>query len=130
MKPLSWQGDLSLGPLRDGRLTFQRLDRNPRWAGIPDLDDAGPRAVVAYFRTYGPATIDRVHYWLGNGLSAGRRRLDRWIAGLGDALVPVDIDGTTAYVMHEDVESLTAAKVSDAVRLLPGLDQWVMGAGT
>jgi hypothetical protein len=130
MKPLSWQGDMSLGPLRDGRLTFQRLDRNPRWAGIPDLDDAGPRAVAAYFRSYGPATIDRVHYWLGNGLSAGRRRLDRWIASLGDALVPVDVDGTTAYVMREDVESLTAATPSDAVRLLPGHDQWVMGAGT
>lgn len=130
MKPLSWQGDLSLGPLRNGQLTFQRLDRNPRWAGIPDLDDAGPRAVAAYFRSYGPATIDRVHYWLGNGLSAGRRRLDRWIASLGDALVPVDVDGTTAYVMREDVESLTAATPSDAVRLLPGHDQWVMGAGT
>ncbi|GAA2486371.1 DNA glycosylase AlkZ-like family protein [Terrabacter carboxydivorans] len=130
LKPLSWQGDLSLGPLRDGRITFQRLDRNERWAGIPDLEDAGPRAVAAYFRSYGPATLDRVHYWLGNGLSAGRRRLDRWIAGLGDGLVPVDIEGTTAYAMRQDVESLTAATPSEVVRLLPGHDQWVMGAGT
>lgn len=130
VKPLTWQGDMSLGPLRDGRLTFQRLDRNPRWAGIPELDDAGPRAVVAYLRSYGPAPLDRVHYWLGNGLSAGRGRLNRWIADLGERLVPVDVEGATAYVAREDVESLTAATPSEVVRLLPGHDQWVMGAGT
>ena len=71
IKPLTWQGDMSFGPPRDGRRTFQRLDSNPRWRGIPDLDDAGPRAITAYFRTYGPATFDHLHYWLGEGLSAG-----------------------------------------------------------
>ncbi len=130
IKPLTWQGDMSFGPPRDGRHTFQRLDTNPRWAGVPDLDDAGPRAVTAYLRTYGPATLDHVHHWLGNGLSAGRKRLDRWIAGLGDALVAVDIEGTRAYVAREDVESLCAATASDVVRFLPGHDQWVMGVGT
>ena len=70
IKPLSWQGDLSFGPPRNGQRTVQRLDSNPRWRGIPDLDEAGPRAVSAYFRAYGPATIDNLHYWLGNGLSA------------------------------------------------------------
>lgn len=130
IKPLTWQGDMGFGPSRDGRPTFQRLDRNPRWAGIPDLDDAGPRAVAAYFRTYGPATFDHVHHWLGDGLSAGRKRLDRWIAGLGDRLVAVDVEGTTAYVVREDVDALLAARPSDAARFLPGHDQWVMGPGT
>src|SRR5262245_24840581 len=60
LKPLAWQGDMSFGPLRDGRVTFQRLDSNPRWAGVPDLDEAGVRAVEAYFRAYGPATPDHV----------------------------------------------------------------------
>ena len=46
IKPLTWQGDMSFGPPRDGRHTFQRLDSNPRWRGIPDLDDAGPRAIT------------------------------------------------------------------------------------
>jgi hypothetical protein len=130
VKPLTWQGDMSFGPPRDGQHTFQRLDGNPRWAGIPDLDDAGPRAITAYLRSYGPATLDHVHYWLGSGLSAGRRRLDRWIADLGDRLVAVDVAGTTAHVVREDVDSLTAAQPSEAVRLLPGHDQWVMGPGT
>lgn len=130
IKPLTWQGDMSFGPPQDGQHTFQRLDRNPRWAGISELDVAGQRAIIAYLQTYGPATFDHVHYWLGSGLSAGRKRLDRWIAELGERLVAVDVEGTTAYVVREDVESLAAAQPSDAVRFLPGHDQWVMGPGT
>jgi hypothetical protein len=131
IKPLTWQGDMSFGPPRDdGEHTFQRLDRNPRWNGVPDLDEAGPRAITAYLRTYGPATFDHIHYWLGSGLSAGRKRLDGWLSGLRVQLVPVDVEGTTAYVVREDVESLGTARPSDAVRLLPGHDQWVMGPGT
>ena len=130
IKPLTWQGDMSFGPSRDGQHTFQRLDTNPRWSGIPDLEVAGTRAVAAYLRAYGPATTDHLHYWLGNGLSAGRKRLDRWIAGLGDRMVAFDVGGTTAYVMDDDADSLAAAGVSEVVRFLPGHDQWVMGPGT
>lgn len=130
VKALTWQGDMSLAPSRDGKATFQRLDTNPRWAGIPDLDVAGPRAITAYLRSYGPATVDHVHHWFGDGLSAGRKRIDGWLARLGDDLVPVDVEGTTALVVREDVESLLAATPSEAVRLLPGHDQWVMGPGT
>ena len=130
IKPLSWQGDLSFGPPRDGRRTLQRLDGNPRWRGIPDLDDAGPRAITAYFRTYGPATPDNLHYWLGNCLSAGRKRIESWFAGLGDRLVAVDVEGTVAYAVREDVDALEVTPPSEAVRLLPGHDQWVMGPGT
>lgn len=130
LKPLTWQGDMSLGPPREGQHTFQRLDSNPRWQGIPDLDDAGPRAIMAYFRAYGPATLEHVHYWLGNGLSAGRRRLNGWMSGLGDRLVAVDVEGTAAYIAREDIDTLEAALPSEAVRFLPGHDQWVMGPGT
>ena len=130
LKPLTWQGDMSFGPPRDGQHTFQRLDGNPRWRGIPDLDDAGPRAVAAYLRAYGPATRDRLHYWLGEGLSAGRRRIEGWFSGLGDRLVAVDVEGTEAYVAREDVEALESSRPSEAVRFLPGHDQWVIGPGT
>jgi hypothetical protein len=130
LKPLTWQGDMSFGPPRDGQHTFQRLDTNPRWHGVPDLDDAGPRAIMAYVRAYGPATPEHVHYWLGNGLSAGRRRLDNWMSGLGDRLVAVDVEGTAAYVAREDIDSMEAALPSEAVRFLPGHDQWVIGPGT
>jgi hypothetical protein len=130
IKPLTWQGDMSFGPPRDGQHTFQRLDSNPRWRGIPDLDVAGPRAVIAYFGTYGPATLDQLHYWLGDGLSAGRRRIERWFSELGDRLVAVDVERTVAYVLREDVDVLDASRPSEAVRFLPGHDQWVIGPGT
>ena len=35
IKPLSWQGDLSFGPPRDGRRTLQGLESNPRWGASP-----------------------------------------------------------------------------------------------
>ncbi|MGL5931043.1 MAG: DNA glycosylase AlkZ-like family protein [Dermatophilaceae bacterium] len=130
VKPLTWQGDASIGPSRDGRMTLQRLDTNPRWRGVPPLEEAGPRAITAYLRSYGPATPEHVHYWLGAGLSAGRRRLTGWLAELCDRLVAVDVEGTVAYVMADDVDALLAAQPSDAVRFLPGHDQWVMGPGT
>jgi hypothetical protein len=130
IKPLTWQGDMSFGTPRDGRHTFQRLDDNPRWAGIPELDDAGRHAVAAYFRTYGPATFDHVYYWLGDGLSAGRKRLQGWLAELKHRLVRVDIEGKIAYALRDDVDELVATSPSRAVRLLPGHDQWVIGPGT
>ncbi len=130
IKPLTWQGDMSFGPPRNGQHTFQRLDTNPRWHGIPNVDDAGPRAILAYLRTYGPATLAHVHYWLGNGLSAGRTRLNNWFSGLGDRLVAVDVEGTAAYVVREDLDALETAPPSEAVRFLPGHDQWVIGPGT
>ncbi len=122
-KPLTWQGDISLGPPREGVPTLQRLEGNPRWRGVPDLDDAGPRAATAYVGTYGPATLDHLHYWLGEGLSAGRRRITTWFSELGDRLVAVDVEGlATAYVRREALE---ASVPSQGVRLLPGHDQWV-----
>jgi Winged helix DNA-binding domain len=129
LKAFAWQGDLSFGPAQ-GRTTFQRLDGNPRWAGVPELDEAGMRAVEAYFGTYGPATPDHVQYWLGEGLGAGRKRIQSWIAGFGERLAALDIDGESAYILREDLEELAATPPTTAVRFLPGYDQWVLGPGT
>ena len=130
LKPLAWQGDLCFGPARSGRPTFQRLDTNPRWPGLPDLAEAGPRAVEAYFRAYGPATPAHLHYWLGEGLGAGRKRIQGWLAALAGRLATVEVDGVTAQVMRDDLAELAATRPTGAVRLLPGHDQWVLGPGT
>jgi hypothetical protein len=58
------------------------------------------------------------------------RWIRSWIAGLGDRLATVDIDGESAYVLREDLEELAATPATTAVRLLPGYDQWVLGPGT
>lgn len=131
LKPLTWFGDMSFAPSDDGRTAFQRLDTNPRWVDWPDLDAAGRHAILAYVGTYGPATEDHVHYWLGAGLGAGRARLNRWLADLRqDRLAEVDVEGAPAMVRREDVDELASTTASTAVRLLPSFDQWVLGPGT
>jgi hypothetical protein len=130
LKPLCWQGVMSFGPARAGRATFQALDANPRWSGLLELDEAGPRAVESYFRAYGPATAAHVHYWLSEGLGAGRRGVQSWISGLGGRLAEVEADGERAYVLREDLDELASTRPTSGVRLLPGYDQWVIGPGT
>jgi hypothetical protein len=130
LKPLTWQGDMGIGPGHDGEVTFLRLDGVPGWGGIPDVDEAGPRVVEAYYRTYGPASPDRLHEWLGPGLGVKRKAVAGWLDGLADRLTAVTIDGEEALVLREDLDELRASRVSSAVRLLPGRDPWVMGPGT
>ncbi len=130
LKPLTWQGDMGIGPARDGEVTFLLLDAVPAWGGIPDVDEAGPRVVEAYFRTYGPASADRLHEWLGPGLGVKRKAIAGWLDGLADRLTGVTIDGDEALVLREDLDDLRASRASSAVRLLPGRDPWVMSPGT
>lgn len=130
LKPLTWQGDMGLGPAGDGEATFLRLDDVPGWTGIPELDEAGPTVVAAYFRTQGPATVDRVHDWFGKGLGAKRKAISRWLDKLDDRLEPVSVDGDRVLVLREDLDDLCSASASTGVRLLPGRDPWVMAPGT
>jgi winged helix DNA-binding protein len=130
LKPLTWQGDLGLGPVRDGEPTFLRLDGVPGWAGIPGPDEAGSSVVVAYLHVYGPATRETILDWVGTGLGARRRAVTRWLAQLDEQCEEVTVDGERLLVLTDDVDDLRAAPASAAVRLLPGRDPWVMAPGT
>jgi hypothetical protein len=130
LKSLMWQGDLCFGPRRDGEVTVQSLHRVARWAGLPSIDDAGRRAVAAYVRAYGPTTAAGVQYYLGAGLSAGRKALRGWLDDLSDCLVTVDVDGEGFLVSADDVGALASTPAIPTVRLLPAADPWVMGPGT
>jgi hypothetical protein len=130
LKPLAWQGDLCFGPNRGSRVTFMRPEAaSSRWAGIAEPDEAGPRAIAAYFRAFGPATIDNFQSWLARGW-IGARRVRAWLAELGPRLVEVTVGGEARLVLAEDVDGLLAARPSSAVRLLAGFDQYVLGPGT
>lgn len=130
LKPLTWQGDMGLGPARDGEVTFVRLDSVPGWGGMPDVDEAGPRVVQAYLRAYGPATLGQIEEWLGPGLGVKRKAIAGWLDRLSDRLTRVAIEGEPVLVLREDLDELEASRASTAVRLLPGRDPWVMGPGT
>ena len=97
-------------------------------AASPTSTTPGPRAILAYLRTYGPATLEHLHYWLGDGLSAGRRRLDALVRR---ARRPA---GRGRRRGHRGVRRARGRRraargraPSEAVRFLPGHDQWVMG---
>jgi len=130
LKPLAWQGDLCFGPSRGTRVTFMRLEAaSRRWAGLPDPDEAAPVAIAAYIHAYGPTTIEAFGNWLAGGWF-GKRQLRTWFAALGDTVTEVEVDGERAYVLGEDLDELASAKPTNAVRLLPGFDQYVLGPGT
>lgn len=126
LKPLFWQGVMSFGPSRDGSPTFQRLDDNPRWTGVPAPAEAGRRVVESYLRAYGPASVENIRYWQ----NTGERNVRSWLASLGDRLAEVEIDGEQRYVLREDLDELVATPPTNALRLLPGFDQWTLGPGT
>ncbi len=130
MKPFAWQGDVVLGPSLTGPLLLQSPTVAPAWAGIPDLDEAGHRAVVDYLGAYGPAGPEHLEYWLGGGLSAGRSRLARWWTELEDRLVEVDVEGQPRWLLAEHEAELGDVRPEPHVVLLPGKDDWVMGPGT
>jgi winged helix DNA-binding protein len=129
-KPLHWWGDICFGPSRDGVATYRLLRTDPRWPGLPEVDEAGPRAIRRYLEAYGPATADNLRYWLTEGLGVPRRRVSAWVHELGDELTEITQDGVTAHVRTVDLDELRAAEPSDAVRLVPGFDPWVLGPGT
>lgn len=129
-KPLHWWGDICFGPERAGQATFRLLSDDQRWPGLPDVDDAGRRAITLYLGAYGPATLDNLGYWLTGGLGVPRRRLLGWVADLGDEVTEVSVDGVRAYMLTVHLDELAAAEAPDTVRLLPGFDPWVLGPGT
>lgn len=130
LKPFAWQGDIALGPDLAGPLMLQSPAAAPTWGGIPDLEDAGRRAVLDHLAGYGPIAPAHLHYWLGEGLSAGRSRIERWWREVADRVVEVAVEGERRWVLAEHADELAGVRPTTFVALLPGKDDWVMGPGT
>lgn len=129
-KPLHWWGDICFGPQRDGKATFRLLRDDPRWPGLPTVDDAGRALIVQYLGGYGPATRKNLDYWLTEGLGVPRRRVQQWLTDLREEVVTLSFDGEDRYALEADLEELSAAEPSQVVRLLPAFDPWILGPGT
>jgi winged helix DNA-binding protein len=130
LKPLAWHGDLCHGPTQGNRVTFVRPENaSSRWRGVPDPDRAALVAMGAYFRAYGPTTIDAFGNWLAGGWF-GKRQLRTWFGALEPRLAEVDVAGERAHVLADDLDELVSTSPTAAVRLLPGFDQYVLGPGT
>jgi len=132
LKPLAWQGLLCQGPSSGGTVTFARPDLYlPSWPGLPDAGEAGPRVVERYLAVHGPATEGVFDEWLLRGATP-KRVLRGWFGELraDGRIVAVDVEGDPCWARAADVDALAAAEPSDAVRLLPAFDQYVLAPGT
>jgi hypothetical protein len=129
-KPLAWQGDLCIGPSQGNRVTFMRPDQaSPRWAGVPEPEEAAPRAVLAYLAAYGPAGPEGFGKFVSRGV-VSKKSLRAWFGLVADRVAEVDVEGDLLFVRAEDLDSLVASRPTRALRLLPGFDQWILGPGT
>jgi winged helix DNA-binding protein len=136
----SWGGTLPVGPRvltvlsaagrvvrasNDGGWTISR----PRWATTaswlgeeiaPLPDHEGVAGLVErWLRAFGPGTVADIKWWLGSTVAATRKALAHLDA------VEVDLDGTTGYVLPDDLEPTPEVKPWPA--LLPPLDPTTMG---
>ena len=136
----SWGGQVPVGPRvltvlsaagqtvrasNDGGWTVSR----PRWASTaswlgeeiaPLSDHEGVAGLVErWLRAFGPGTVTDIKWWLGSTVAATRKALAHLDA------VEVDLDGTTGYVLPDDLEP--TPKVKPWPALLPPLDPTTMG---
>jgi hypothetical protein len=126
LKPAAFTGRLCFGPSLGQRVRFTRPDT---WlaTAAPSVDPQTATAEVArrFLTTYGPATYhDFARWWAGGGISTARQ----WIASLGEEVTPVELDGTRAWMLTVHARELRELPPNRSVRLLPGFDQYVVGA--
>ena len=126
LKPAAFTGRLCFGPSLGQRVRFTRPDT---WlsAKAKPVDPHAARATIArrFLAAYGPATYhDLARWWNGGGITTARQ----WIAALGDEVAAVDLEGTPAWMLASHAREALSLIPARSVRLLPGFDQYVIGA--
>jgi hypothetical protein len=117
------------GRIVRGRPRGSWVSTQYRWAlmeswvpgGLPELPLPAARTelIGRWLKTFGPGTRDDVRWWTGWTAA----EVDSALAAL--EAVQVGIDGTTGYVLPDDLEPVSAPAPS--VAFLPALDPTVMG---
>lgn len=88
-----------------------------------DVDDARVELCRRHVHDFGPTTPQIFRWWAGVSLQDAR---ETWQL-LVDELVPVDLDGQTAWMQAEDEASLSAVEQPRGVRLLVASDLRLLG---
>jgi|HubBroStandDraft_1064217.scaffolds.fasta_scaffold08196_4 hypothetical protein len=131
LKPAAFTGRLCFGPSLGQRVRFTHPDT---WLAAPGRLKGAPidpqEALLAVARrflaAYGPATYHDLARWWGGG--GGVTAARRWIASLGEEVSPVEVDGAQAWMLAAHVPEVRELSPIRSVRLLPGFDQYVIGA--
>jgi hypothetical protein len=127
LKPAAFEGHLAFGPADGQRVRFVRPDQ---WLDQPDLlakdpDEALDEVLTRYLAASGPSTREELARWWYQTPAEAGRVLKR----LGDAVQQVDVEGTKAYALTDQLKALKQAKPPKGhVQLLPAFDQYVITA--
>jgi hypothetical protein len=125
LKPASFRGRLCFGPGEGQRVRFTQPGS---WlpGGVEEVEpDEALRAITRrYLGAFAPATREDLGRWWA--VSAARS--GRMLEALGDEAVELDVDGDRCWMLAEHAAEAAAAKPDNVARLLPGFDQWVVGA--
>ncbi len=118
------RGVVAYGPARDGETTYVRADAwFPRWRDLPQ-EKAEEELLRRYLRSYGPATARDFVAWTRMTLADANRVWSR----IERELVPVTVDGTTAWLHRESVPEIDREPSGErCVRLLPYFDSYLLG---
>lgn len=130
LKPLSRLGELCYGPPREGRVTFTSPRAwLPGWPGeLPPPERAGVRLVRAFLGAHGPATPEMFDTWLFGGV-ARKAVIRGWFRELAPEVTQVETDdGLRLSALTEQLDDLAGGRPSAEVHLLPGFDQYILGA--
>jgi winged helix DNA-binding protein len=128
LKPAAALGLVCFAPNQGQQVRFTRPDT---WLGgwtDHDPEQAMDQVTRRFLAASGPVTREDFARWWGIPSPAkGRKLLER----LGDEVARVELAGTAAYALADDLPGLTAAGSgggSPTVRLLPAFDQYVVTA--
>ncbi|HEX6494185.1 MAG TPA: winged helix DNA-binding domain-containing protein [Acidobacteriaceae bacterium] len=125
LKPAAFAGNLCFAPSL-GQLV--RFTRPASWCALkarrPDSQKATTEVTRRYLSAYGPATYRDLARWWGSGMSIGRQ----WITAMGGQATAVDLEGSCAWALADDLRELREIEPVRSLRLLPAFDQYVIGA--
>lgn len=127
LKPLARLGELCYGPPRDGKVTFTSPHTWLKGWALPSYEEAGVRVARAFLGAHGPASPEIFDKWLFGGVSR-KAVLKGWFAALRPELTEVDVEGQSLLALTSTLDDLAAARPSADVHLLPGFDQYILGA--
>ena len=116
LKPAAFAGDLCFAPSEGRSVRFARPDQ---WLGARPLSTPrrpSGRSRGATSRRYGPGTREAFARWFGITSPA---QAERRLRALGDEVVPVELDGETAWLLAADLDAVRAARATAASGCCP-----------
>jgi hypothetical protein len=125
LKPAAFRGRLCFAPDRGRNVCFTRPDRFVKQLGHVEPDVALADITRRWLRAYGPGTREGFARWWGLQSAA---RAGKMLDALGDEVVEVEVAGKKLRMLGADADDAAGIAPERSVLLVPGFDQWVVGA--